>query len=109
MMLVPKEHKPNFLFINEREINDLAGILKNALVSYNKLFDRPDRNFWIHTTRYEPYHWHMGFIPHIKVFGGLELGAGIWVSDKATPEGAALELRNKHFDSPPNVNSNARI
>lgn len=103
MMLIPKEHKPNFLFINEREINDLTSILRNALISYDKLFDRPDRNFWIHTTRYEPYHWHMGFIPHIKVFGGLELGAGIWVSDKATPEGAANELRN-HL-----VDYNARI
>lgn len=92
MMLLPKRHHPNFQHINEMEINDLAGVLKHALSAYNKLFDRPDRNFWIHTQRYEPYHWHMGFIPHIKVFGGLELGAGIWVSDKATPEDAAKQL-----------------
>lgn len=92
MRLVSKNHKPNFGFIDEQEINDLAMMLKAALGAYDRLFDRPDRNFWIHTMRYEPYHWHIGFIPHIKVFGALELGAGIWVSDKATPEDAAKQL-----------------
>ena len=92
MTLAAKEHKPNFEFISEVEIQDLAMVLKAALKTYDTLFDRPDRNFWIHTVRYEPFHWHMGFLPHIKVFGGLELGAGIWVSDKATPEDAAKEL-----------------
>lgn len=91
--LTPKFHKPNFGYIDETEINDLAVVLKKVIVAYNTLFDRPDRNFWIHTMRYEPYHWHMGFMPHIKVLGGLELGAGIWVSDKATPEDAASQLR----------------
>jgi UDPglucose--hexose-1-phosphate uridylyltransferase len=92
MILVPKSHKPNFEYINEVEINDFARILKSALYAYDKLFSRPDRNFWIHTQRYDPFHWHVGFIPHIKVFGGLELGAGIWVSDRVTPEDAAKQL-----------------
>lgn len=92
MMLLPKKHTPNFAIIEEPEINDLADVLKCALIAYNQLFDTPDRNFWIYTQRYEPFHWHMGFIAHIKVFGGLELGAGIWVSSKATPEDAAKEL-----------------
>src|SRR3989338_5539120 len=93
MLLIPKNHKPNFGFIDETEINDLSVMLKSALSSYNTLFNKPDRNFWIHTVRYEPYHWHMGFIAHLKVFGGVELGAGIWVSDKASPEDSAKQLR----------------
>ena len=92
MMLVPKAHRPNIEYINEREINDFAKLLKASLAAYDKLFDRPDRNFWIHTQRYDPYHWHVGYIPHIKMFGGLELGANIWVSDKASPEDAADQL-----------------
>ncbi|RJR27991.1 hypothetical protein C4561_00605 [candidate division WWE3 bacterium] len=92
MILVPKSHKPNFEFVDEMEINDFARILKAALYAYDQLFNRPDRNFWIHTQRYDPYHWHVGFIPHIKVVGGLELGAGVWVSDRASPEDAALQL-----------------
>jgi UDPglucose--hexose-1-phosphate uridylyltransferase len=92
MMLVPKSHKPNFAFIDEQEINDFAKILQAGLYAYDAQFQRPDRNFWVHTQRYDPYHWHMGFIPHLKVFGGLELGAGIWVSDKATPEDATKRL-----------------
>jgi UDPglucose--hexose-1-phosphate uridylyltransferase len=95
MMLMPKAHNANFEYIDEQEINDFAKILRAALYAYDKAFDKPDRNFWIHSQRFDPYHWHMGFIPHIKVFGGLELGAGIWVSDKATPEDAAARL-GKH-------------
>lgn len=93
LRLVPKRHTPHLRFIDEPEINDLACVLKQTLIAYNRAFDRPDRNFWIHTSRYEPYHWHIGFIPHIKVFGALELGCGIWVSDKATSEDAAAHLR----------------
>ncbi|MBU0650010.1 hypothetical protein KJ605_02455 [Patescibacteria group bacterium] len=96
MVLVPKKHKPNFGFIDEVEINDLAAVLPGALLTYRDCFNNPDRNFWVHTMRYEPFHWHIGFIPHIKVFGALELGAGIWVSDKATPEDAAQQLK-VHF------------
>lgn len=95
--IVPKRHTPNFGFINEQEIQDLAKILKALLGSYDKLFSRPDRNFWIHTMQFEPYHWHLGVMVHLKVLGALELGAGIWVSDKATPEDAAAHLRSK-FD-----------
>jgi UDPglucose--hexose-1-phosphate uridylyltransferase len=92
MIMIPKEHRPNFEYIPEVEINDFAQMLKASLYAYDKLFDRPDRNYWIHTQRYDPYHWHMGLIPQLKVLGGLELGAGIWVSDKSTPEDAAKKL-----------------
>lgn len=91
--LTPKTHRPNFGFVDEPEINDFAAVLKKILQAYGKAFNYPDRNFWIHTQRYDPFHWHLGFLPHIKVFGALELGAGIWVSDKATPETAAELLR----------------
>ncbi len=94
--IIPKKHSPNFGFMSEPEIQDLAVVLKALLTSYDTLFDRPDRNFWIHTMRYEPYHWHIGLMAHLKVLGALELGAGIWVSDKATPEDAAAQLR-EHF------------
>lgn len=91
--IVPKEHRPNFGYMQEREIQDLAHVLKTLLGAYDRLFNRPDRNFWVHTMRYEPYHWHIGVMAHLKVLGALELGAGIWVSDKATPEDAAAQLR----------------
>lgn len=92
MMLVPKTHRPNFEYISEIEINDFAKVLKGLLFAYDDLLGVPDRNFWIHSQRFDPYHWHMGFIPHTKPLGGLELGAGIWVSDRAAPEDAAKQL-----------------
>lgn len=91
-IMIPKTHRPNMEYINEIEINDFARLLRGICFAYDDLLDHPDRNFWVHTQRFEPYHWHMGFIPHTKVLGGLELGAGIWVSDKATPEDAAKAL-----------------
>ncbi|MFC1722106.1 DUF4931 domain-containing protein [Patescibacteria group bacterium] len=92
LVLAPKRHLPNIAFIDETEINDLAKTLQAILGAYDALFDKPDRNFWIYTQRYESFHWHMGFMPHLAVLGGLEMGAGIWVSSKATPEDAAYQL-----------------
>ncbi len=107
MALLPKKHSSNIAYISETEIDDLAKVLQGALKAYDSLFDFPDRNFWIYTQRYEPFHWHMGFLPHVKVFGGLELGAGIWVSDKATPEDAAYQLSQEiaKFCGPNNRNN----
>lgn len=93
MRLLPKRHLPNFVYVNEVEITDFAKTLQAAMHAYDELFDFPDRNYWLYTEKHEPFHWHMGFIPHIRVFGGLELGAGIWVVDKATPEDAAKQLK----------------
>ncbi len=92
MMLLPKRHLPNMVYMNEAEIDDLAKTLQGALHAYDALFNFPDRNYWFYTEKNEPFHWHMGFIAHIKEFGALELGAGIWVNDKATPEDAATQL-----------------
>src|SRR3989344_1345583 len=91
--ITPKTHRPSLVFIDETEINNFAGVLQKVVQAYGNAFNYPDRNFWIHTERFEPFHWHVGFLPHLKVFGAIELGAGIWVSDKATPEDAAKLLR----------------
>lgn len=107
-IMLPKEHRPNMEYINELEINDFALMLKSLLQAYDELFSRPDRNFWIHTMRFEPYHWHVGFLPQLKVMGGLELGAGIWVSDRATPEDAAKQmgpLVEKYYNSERSVST----
>ncbi len=92
--ITPKVHRPNFGFIDDSEINNFAGVLQKVIQAYGNAFNYPDRNFWIHTERWDPYHWHVGFLPHLKVFGAIELGAGIWVSDKSTPEDAAKVLRD---------------
>lgn len=73
---MPKNHKPNFGFIDEMEINDLAKMLPGALRAYKERFNNPDRNFWIHTMMYEPYHWHVGFIPHIQGLWSFGVGGG---------------------------------
>ena len=45
-------------------------------------------NAWLH----DHGHWHLEVLPRLTVFGGIELGAGIYVNSVA-PEEAAAELR----------------
>ncbi len=45
-------------------------------------------NAWVHTSG----HWHIELLPRLAVFGGIELGAGIYVNTLA-PEEAARRLR----------------
>ncbi len=97
--LFPKKHTPNISLIEEYEIMDLAALLKAVLTAYDRLLDRPERNFWLHSQIYEPYHWFFTFMPRISVMAGLELGAGIWVNGRIAPEDAARELGGVVADS----------
>lgn len=91
--LYPLKHSPNISLMHEDEIQDLGRVLKSTLQAYNEVLDKPERNFWIHTLRYEPYHWFFTFMPRMSRLAGLEIGAGIWVSPQATPEAAAETLK----------------
>ena len=84
--LYPKKHTPNISLIDEHEIVDLAKVLRATLKSYDELLDNPERNYWINTQRYEPYHWHITFMPRLNVLAGIELGTGIWVNSRIAPE-----------------------
>ena len=90
--LYPKKHTPNISLISEEEIQDLGKVLRATLLSYDVVLDGPERNFWVHTQRYEPFHWFFTFMPRIAVLAGLEIGAGIWINGKKAPEDAAAEL-----------------
>lgn len=97
--IYPKRHQSQFEQILDKEIESLAGILHQVLVSLNKTVPNLPLNFYIHTlpvsldgSRY--YHWHLEIVPRLSNFGGYELGSGV-IINIMTPEAAAGYLREK--------------
>jgi UDPglucose--hexose-1-phosphate uridylyltransferase len=95
--IYPKRHHAAYSWIDEREIEDLALILKDALLRLRVGINNPDYNFIIRSAasgdedaRY--LHWYMVIIPKITTPAGFEIGSGIYIN-VVPPEGAAEYLR----------------
>jgi len=78
--IFPKKHVSSFGDINDAELGDLAGTLKNTLAKlYHGLGD-PDYNYCIRSTpndvrQTDHLHWHISIIPRITKTAGFELDA----------------------------------
>jgi UDPglucose--hexose-1-phosphate uridylyltransferase len=84
----------------------LADALYTVAQKMRIVLGRPSFNFFIHTApleneavksefgmnMHEFYHWHMEFIPHVKLDAGFEMGTGIEIN-VIDPDEAADELR----------------
>jgi UDPglucose--hexose-1-phosphate uridylyltransferase len=102
--IYPKRHVQSLLDMNKEERKNLAQILKEILLKYDKLFDMPlPYEMIFHqqpsdNKKYPNYHFHIEFyIIHrarnkIKYLGGCEQGGGVFVNP-ITPEETAKELR----------------
>lgn len=100
--ILPKQHGARYEEISEKQITQLAYVLKVTLGQlYTKLSD-PSLNFYIHTLPFEhvkhiahdkdAYHWHLTIFPRIAIWAGFEYATGIPVNP-VTPEDAAKFLR----------------
>lgn len=99
--ILPKEHSSNFEQISDKQITQLAYVLKVTLGQlYAKLSD-PPLNFYIHTmpahsnnSAYDPkaYHWHLTIFPRLAIWAGFEFGTGIPVNP-VSPEEATKFLK----------------
>ncbi|NQV00568.1 MAG: DUF4931 domain-containing protein [Parcubacteria group bacterium] len=93
----PKEHKPYFEKITEKEKEFFADALQKALNKIDKKLEDPAYNFYFHTApcdgaNYDYYHWHLNILPKFNIWAGFELGAGIEINT-IKPEKAAEFLR----------------
>ena len=69
----------------------LAGALRIAVDGLRRLYEIEGpcpMNLWLHASD----HWHLEIVPRLTTFGGIELGAGIYVNP-LRPEDAAARLR----------------
>jgi UDPglucose--hexose-1-phosphate uridylyltransferase len=99
LLLAPKIHQASISQIKDHQVPSLAEALQQAISLYRTTLRHPAYNFWIHGIRGQFFHWHIELIPRTKILAGVELGAGIMVNDRISPEDAAqqfrMALRNK--------------
>lgn len=103
--ITPKRHIQAFTDFSSGEQRDLAGVLKQVLAAFDRLFDRAFPYIMaIHQrpsdgANYDHYHFHIEFYPpmrtaeKLKYLAGSEAGAGMFIND-TLPEIKAAELRN---------------
>jgi len=96
--IFPRRHQTSFLKITQKEISELALVLRASLGGLASLLNGPPFNLMFHlssekkTTR--QLHWHIEVYPNSNTWGGLERGAGVFVNS-VPPEQAAQLLSQK--------------
>jgi UDPglucose--hexose-1-phosphate uridylyltransferase len=105
MWLLPKRHAPDYAYIGDDEILDLASILKRILMKLREALGNPPFNYVLHqapfrrprggywTTIEEDYHWHVELMPRLTRIAGFEWGSGFYINP-TPPEFAAQALRD---------------
>ncbi|MDR4509859.1 MAG: galactose-1-phosphate uridylyltransferase [Candidatus Brocadiaceae bacterium] len=96
--VLPKAHSSQFENLQDREISELARVLRTTLLKLEIVLEFPAYNYVIHTTPFvydeiEQYHWHIEIIPRLTKIAGFEWGSGFYINTM-TPENAAEYLRN---------------
>lgn len=95
--IIPNRHDSHFENIKEREVYNLAWMLKSLMRKMDKVLVRPAYNLIIHTAPaqeapLEHYHWHIEIIPKLTRIAGLEWGTGLFINP-TPPEESAKYLR----------------
>ena len=93
--ICPKKHATSFSKISQKEINDLALILRATLGGLSHFIKDVSFNIAFHLSpekkNSKQIHWHVEVYPKTTDWSGLELGFGIFLNE-LTPEIAAKEL-----------------
>ena len=93
--ICPKKHATSFSKISQKEINDLALILRSTLGGLANTMKGVSFNIAFHLSpekkNSKQIHWHLEIYPKTAPWSGLELGFGIFLNE-LTPEKAAEEL-----------------
>lgn len=93
MSLMPKIHQASLASVKNEQVAQLTEAFRQMLLALNNSLSKPAYNFWLHSTKGHLYHWHIDIIPRIKKLGAVELGAGLAINDRISPEDAAKHLR----------------
>lgn len=95
--IFPKHHETSFLKVSQKEIHDLATILRATLGALGKALDEPPFNIAFHISSEKKttkqIHWHVEVYPQVVKWAGLEQGSGVYVNE-VSPEEAAQILGN---------------
>ncbi len=93
--IYPKKHITSFSKITQKEINDLALIIRATLGGMSKALKDAPFNLVFHLSpekkNSRQIHWHIEVYPQLSNWSGLERGFGVFVND-VKPEIAAETL-----------------
>ena len=91
----PKRHMTSLLKLSQKEMMDLALMLRSTLGGLSKALDSPSFTMVFHSSSEKKttkqIHWHIEVFPKRERWTGLELGGGIYASE-VSPEAAAQVL-----------------
>ena len=95
--ILPKTHQPCFVFTEQKELRELATVLRTTLRKIYRALGDPDFNYIIHTAPVEdernPYFLcHIQIVPRLTTVAGFEMGSGIYINT-ALPEETARFMR----------------
>lgn len=95
--ICPKKHITNFSQITQKEISDLALILRSTLGGMSKSIKNPSYDLIFHLSpekkNNKQIHWHIEIYPLTKAVSGIERGYNIYLNN-VHPEKAATILGN---------------
>ncbi|MGA9842807.1 MAG: DUF4921 family protein [Nitrososphaeraceae archaeon] len=93
--IYPKRHSTAFSKITQKEIGDLALMLRATLGGMSKALDDAPFNLVFHLSpekkNSRQIHWHIEVYPQLNTWSGLERGFGVYVNG-VTPEKSAERL-----------------
>ena len=93
--IYPKRHMTSFSKLTQKEINDLALMLRATLGGMSKVLKDAPFNLVFHLSpekkNSRQIHWHIEVYPQINIWSGLERGFGVYVND-VRPEKSAEVL-----------------
>ena len=93
--IFPKRHETSFLKVSQKEIQDLATMLRSTLGALDSVLGNPSFNVAFHISSEKKttkqIHWHIEVYPHVVKWAGLERGSGVYVNP-VPPEQAAEAL-----------------
>jgi UDPglucose--hexose-1-phosphate uridylyltransferase len=90
--IYPKRHMTSFSKITQKEINDLALMMRATLGGMSKTLKDPPFNLAFHLSpekkNSRQIHWHIEVYPQLSTWSGLERGFGVYVN-QVRPEKSA--------------------
>ncbi|MFQ5852172.1 MAG: galactose-1-phosphate uridylyltransferase [Candidatus Binatia bacterium] len=97
--IAPKRHQPSFANIPDKDLKELAQVLKSILLGLFTALENPDYNYVIHSAPVEDeqksyYLWHIQIIPRLTKIAGFELGSGMSINT-VLPEETAKFIRGR--------------
>lgn len=95
--IVPRQHRSRFERTPDRDLAELADLMRQVMHRIERLPELRGYNFWLHSTPFSvaddaQYHWHLEIAPRVTNVAGFEWGGGDYINP-VPPEEAAAILR----------------